>query len=208
VARNLRYAQRDQQMLLPTDMREWLSEDDLVWQVLDVVGELDLSVFLARYRVNGQGAAAYDPAMMLALIIYAHVVGIKSSRAIERACTRDVAFKVITGQLVPDHSTITRFLAGNREAVVGLFAQVLRICHQAGMVRVGVIAIDGTKIAANASWAKSYTAAALARRVVQEQAAFEGLAAGLVGEQVAVDAAEDAEHGPDGGGPGDDLPPQ
>lgn len=194
-------------MLLPVDLREWLAEDDLVWHVLDVVDQLDLTAFYARYRVNGQGAAAYDPAMMLALIVYAHAVGVKSSRAIERACTRDAGFKVVTGLLVPDHCTIARFIQTHRKAVEGLFGQVLRLCHQAGMARLGVIAVDGTKIAANASWAKSYTGDALAHQVVEEQAAFDALAAELIGEQVAVDAGEDDEHGPDGGGRGDDLPP-
>jgi hypothetical protein len=89
--------------------------------------------------------------------------------------------------------------------VQGLFGQVLRLCHEAGMVRLGVIAIDGTKIAANASWAKSYTAETLPHQVAEEQAAFEALAGQLIGAQVAADAAEDGEHG---AGRGDDLPPR
>jgi transposase len=208
MAQNLRVGQRDQVMLLPVDLREWLPEDDLVWHVLDVVEQLDLAAFYARYRINGQGAAAYDPAMMLALTIYAHAVGIKSSRMIERACTRDAGFKVVTGLLVPDHCTISRFVRTHQDALQGLFAQVLRLCHQAGMVRLGVIAIDGTKIAANASWARSYTADALAHQVAEEQAAFDALAAQLIEAQVAIDEAEDTEHGSDGGGRDDDLPPQ
>jgi transposase len=205
VAQNLIRADRDQLMLLPVDVRDWLDEDDIVWHVLEVVESLDLSAFYRRYRANGQGAAAFDPAMMVALVIYAQAVGVRSSRSIERACTRDAGFKVVTGQLVPDHCTITRFLKEHREALTGLFAQVLRLCHAAGMTRVGVIAVDGTKIAANASWAKSYTDAALAHQVVEEQAAFTALAAELLGEQVATDETEDAEHGPDRG---DDLPPR
>lgn len=202
---NLIRPQRDQVMLLPVDMREWLDEDDLAWHVLDVVADLDLSGFYARYRRNGQGGAAFDPAMMLALVIYAQAVGVRSSRAIERACTRDVGFKLVSGQLVPDHCTITRFVKEHQEAITGLFAQVLRVCHAAGMTRVGVIAVDGTKIAANASWAKSHTAAALAHQIGEEQAAFERLAAQLLGEQVAADEAEDAQHGSDRG---DELPPK
>jgi transposase len=200
---NLIRAERDQLMLLPVDVREWLAEDDIVWTVLEVVAGLDLSGFYARYRVNGQGAAAFDPAMMVGLVVYAQAVGVRSSRSIERACTRDAGFKVITGQLVPDHSTITRFLQDHREALTGLFAQVLRLCHAAGMTRVGVIAVDGTKIAANASWAKSYTARALAHQIDEEQRAFAELAGSLLGEQVATDAAEDAKYGPDRG---DELP--
>lgn len=203
---NLICAERDQLMLLPVDVREWLGEDDIAWHVLDVVDQLDLSGFYARYRANGQGAAAFDPAMMVALVIYAHAVGVRSSRAIERACTRDAGFKVVTGQLVPDHSTITRFLKEHREALTGLFAQVLRLCHAAGMTRVGVIAVDGTKIAANASWAKCHTEAALDHQIVEEQQAFTELAAQLLGEQVATDAAEDGEYGEDDRG--DRLPPQ
>jgi transposase len=201
---NLIRADRDQLMLMPVDVREWLGEDDLAWHVLDVVDGLDLSVFYARYRRNGQGAAAFDPAMMVALVIYAQTVGVRSSRAIERACTRDAGFKVVTGMLAPDHCTITRFLRDHHAALTGLFAQVLRLCHAAGMARVGVIAVDGSKVAANASWEKSYTDAALAHQVAEEQLAFTELAASLLGEQVATDAAEDAAYGP--GRRGDELP--
>ena len=136
-------------------------------------------------------------------MIYAQAVGLDSSRAIERACTRDAGFKLVTGQLVPDHSTLTRFLSDHRDALTGLFAQVLRLCRAAGMTRVGVIAVDGTKIAANASWAKSYTADALAHQIDEEQLAFAELAGALLGAQVATDAAEDAQYGPDRG---DELP--
>jgi transposase len=198
-------ADRDQLMLMPVDVREWLGEDDLVWQVLDAVEQLDLSGFYRRYRANGQGAAAFDPAMMVALVFYAHAVGVRSSRAIERACTRDAGFKVVTGQLVPDHSTITRFLQTHSAALKDLFAQVLGLCHAAGMVRVGVIAIDGTKIAANASWAKSYTAAALDHQITEAEQGYRQLAAELLEEHAAADAAENDEHGPDRG---DEPPPQ
>lgn len=203
VVQNFIRGERDQLMLLPVDMREWLPQDDIVWTVLEVVAGLDLSGFYGRYRVNGQGAAAFDPEMMVGLVIYAQAVGVGSSRAIERACTRDAGFKLVTGQLVPDHSTITRFLSDHRDALTGLFAQVLQLCRVAGMTRVGVIAIDGTKIAANASWAKSYTAAALAHQIDEEQLAFAELAGALLGAQVAADAAEDAQFGPDRG---DELP--
>lgn len=213
MARNLRVPRRDQAMLFPVDLREWLPENDLVWFVLDVVEQMDLAEFYARLRVNGQGGAAYDPAMMVALLVYANAVGVNSSRSIERACTRDAGFKVVTGLLQPDHSTISRFLKDNQALVKSLFVQVLRLCRQAGMARLGVISIDGTKIAANASWAKSYTAAALDHQIAETQAeitsmeqAIERNAARLVAEQVALDEAEDARHGPDGGGPDEDLP--
>jgi len=194
----------EQGFLLPPDVREWLPEDELAWTVKDVVDALDLSAFYRSYRANGQGAAAFDPALMVAVLVYAHAVGVRSSRAIERACVRDVAFRVLAGNKVPDHATIARFFTRHRQALTDLFAQVLRICHQAGMVRLGVIAVDGTKIAANASWSANHTAKALAHQIPEEQARFAALAAELLDEHAATDAAEDAEHGPDRG---DELPP-
>lgn len=194
----------DQGFLLPPDVREWLPEGELAWTVKDVVESMDLSAFHRSYRANGQGAAAFDPALMVAVLMYAHAVGVRSSRAIERSCVRDVAFRVLAGNQVPDHATIARFFTRHREALEGLFAQVLRLCHEAGMVRLGVIAVDGTKIAANASWSANHTAAAMAHQVTEEQARFDALAAELLDEQAATDAAEDAEHGPDRG---DELPP-
>lgn len=194
----------DQGFLLPPDVRDWLPADELAWTVKDVVESLDLSVFYRSYRANGQGAAAFDPALMVAVLVYAHAVGVRSSRAIERACVRDVAFRVLAGNQVPDHATIARFFRRHRKALTGLFAQVLRLCAEAGMVRLGVIAVDGTKIAANASWSKNQTAKALAHQVAEEQSRFKRLAAELLDEQAATDAAEDAEHGEDRG---DELPP-
>lgn len=194
----------DQGFLLPPDVRDWLPEDELAWTIKDAVGSFDLSAFRSSYRANGQGAAAFDPALMVAVLLYAHAVGVRSSRAIERCCVRDVAFRVLAGNQVPDHATIARFVARHREPLKGLFAQVLRLCSQAGMVRLGVIAVDGTKVAANASWSRNQTAAALAHRVAEEQAGYDQLAADLLDEHAATDAAEDAEHGPDRG---DELPP-
>ena len=194
----------DQGFLLPPDVREWLAEDELAWTVKDVVESLDLSAFYRAYRASGQGAAAFDPALMVAVLMYAHAVGVRSSRAIERHCARDVAFRVLAGNQVPDHATIARFLTRHRKPLKGLFSQVLRLCHQAGMVRLGVIAVDGTKVAANASWSRNQTAKSLAHQVAEEQARFDALAADLLDEHAATDAAEDAEHGPDRG---DELPP-
>lgn len=194
----------DQGFLLPPDVRDWLAEDELAWTVKDVVESLDLSAFYRGYRANGQGAAAFDPALMVAVLMYAHAVGVRSSRAIERSCARDVAFRVLAGNQVPDHATIARFVTRHRKPLKGLFAQVLRLCHEAGMVRLGVIAVDGTKIAANASWSRNQTARSLAHQVAEEQARYDKLAAQLLDEHAATDAAEDAEHGPDRG---DELPP-
>ena len=122
---------REQELLLPPSLREWLPEDHLAWFVIDAVGELDLAAFLAAYRADGHGRAAHDPAMMVALIVYAYAIGERSSRRIERRCREDVAFRVITANQVPDHATIARFRVRHERALGDLFGQVLRLCADA-----------------------------------------------------------------------------
>ena len=109
VGYNFAAVDRDQLMLLPPSMADWLAEDHLVWFVLDVVDQLDLSAFLAGYRADGRGGAAYHPAMMVALLVYAYSVGERSSRNIERRCVEDVAFRVVAANQCPDHATVARF---------------------------------------------------------------------------------------------------
>jgi transposase len=138
-------------MLLPVDLREWLPADHLVWFVLETVDELDTSALERSRRRGGAGAAGYDPQMLLGLLVYAYCQGVRSSRQIERLCLTDVAFRVLCAQDGPDHTTIARFRAEAREAFVDLFSQVLMIAARAGLGRFGTVAIDGTKIAANAS---------------------------------------------------------
>ena len=196
-------ADADQSFLLPPDVRDWLAPEDLAWCVRDVVATLDLGAFYNAYRGNGQGRAAFDPAMMVSIFIYSHAVGVRSSRAMERHCQRDVAFRVLTGNLQPDHATIARFFTRHRDALEGLFSQALGLCHAAGMVRLGEIAIDGTKVAANASWSANHTEAALGHQVDEAQARFDALSAALLAEQAATDAAEDAAFG---AARGDELP--
>ena len=123
---------RDQQFLLPVDMREWLPDDDLVWLVLDAVEHSDLSAFRAAYRADGQGRPAFDPALMVALLLYGYCQGVRSSRELERRCGRDVAFRVITGGHRPDHATIARFRARHETALEVVFTEVLRLCAEAG----------------------------------------------------------------------------
>src|SRR5690242_4619160 len=108
MAKGFRPVVRDQQFLLPVDMREWLPDEHLVWLVLDVVAELDLSVLRSRYALGGVGRQAYDPGMLLALLVYGYCLGVRSSRAIERACHTDVAFRVVCAQDPPDHTRIAR----------------------------------------------------------------------------------------------------
>ena len=138
-------------MLLPVDMRDWLPEDDLVFIVLDAVGTLDLGEFRRQYRADGHGRAAFDPEMMVALLLYGYCQGERSSRVIEKRCVRDVAYRVITGGLRPDHATIARFRARHETALGGLFSQVLRVLAAEGMVSLGLLSLDGTKLAGNAA---------------------------------------------------------
>lgn len=139
-------------MLLPVDMHEWLPSDHLVWFVVDTVEVLDTSgLEQATRRRGGAGAAGYDPRMLLALMVYAYCQGVRSSRQIERMCFTDVAFRVLCAQDGPDHTTIARFRVDARDIFSDLFSQVLMIAAQAGLCRFGTVAIDGTKIAANAS---------------------------------------------------------
>ena len=142
---------RGQLFLIPPDMREWLPENHLVWWLLAVVERLDTKVLHRRRRRGGQGRAGYDPDMLLALLVYAYCTKVRSSRQIERLCETDVAYRVICAGRVPDHSTIARFRQEQARVAARLFADVLAICAQAGLAQVGVVALDGTKIAANAS---------------------------------------------------------
>jgi transposase len=142
---------RGQEMLLPPSLTDWLAEDHLVWTVLGAVEQMDLDGFYGAYRANGQGRAAYDPAMLVALLLYSYSVGLRSSRQVERACRGDVAFKVITAMRVPDHSTIAEFRRRHEVAIGELFSSVLALCGEAGLVRVGEIAVDGTRMRASAS---------------------------------------------------------
>ncbi len=142
---------RDQPYLLPPSLKDWLPEDHLAFFLLDAVKEMDLHSFYVGYREDGWGAPAFEPTMMVSLLLYAYCMGERSSRRIERRCQEDIAFRVITANAAPDHSTIARFRQANEQALSACFTQVLGLCAAAGLVRVGVVALDGTKIEANAS---------------------------------------------------------
>src|SRR5438552_18609722 len=142
---------RDQAFLMPPSLRDWLAEDHLAWTVLAAVAEMDLSAFYGAYRADGHGRPAYEPSMMVALLLYAYARGNRSSRGIERECREDVVYKLITAMRVPDHSTIAEFRRRHERALGELFSEVLALCDEAGLVEVGVISIDGTKIRADAS---------------------------------------------------------
>ena len=132
--------------------REWLSDDHQVYFLLDLVDELDLSAILIPAQAKDpRGEKGFDPRMMTMLLLYAYCVGIVSSRKIERACYEDLAFRVLTGNQQPDHSRISEFRRRNLDALKDLFVQILRLCQKAGMVSLGHVALDGTKVQANAS---------------------------------------------------------
>src|SRR4051794_14684586 len=164
---------REQSFLMPPDVRGWLSEGHLAWLVLEAVGEMNLEGFYAAYRWDGRSRPAYDPAMMVALLLYAYARGTRSSRHIERACEEDVAFRVPAAQLRPDHATIARFVDRHQEAIAGLFGEVLSLCAKQGLASVGVIAVDGTKLAGNASRNANVDYEQLAREILEEAQAVD-----------------------------------
>jgi transposase len=163
-----------------------------VWFVLDAVETLDLGEFYGAYRADGHGRAAHDPAMMVALLLYSYAVGERSSRAIERRCREDVPTRVICANRAPDHTTISRFRARHEVALSRTFTQILGLCAKAGLVSVGVVALDGTTIAADASPAATRTHASIREEVER-----------MLGEAAEVDAAEDEQFGD---ARGDELP--
>ena len=177
--------------MLPPDVRDWVPPDHLAWFVIDAVRSLELGAFYAAYRADGHGRAAYEPSMMVTLVLYSFAVGVESSRAIERHCREHVAYRVITGNLVPDHVTIARFICRHEQALAALFSQVLGLCAEAGLVDSGVVSVDGTRIAANAS------------RERNQQ--FGQIAMEIVLQVKATDEAEDEEFGE---ARGDELPEQ
>jgi len=182
---------RDQSFLLPPDVRDWLPDGHLAWFVLDAVAGMDLSGFYGAYRADGVGRRPYDPSAMVALLLYGYARGVRSARKLERACEEDVAFKMIAMLETPDHATIARFVERHEVALAELFGQVLGLCAQAGLVRPGVVAIDGTKMAGNAS-----------RESIRD---FAQLAREIVAEAKAIDEAEDELYGEERG---DELPEQ
>jgi transposase len=140
----------------------------VAWFVIEAVAVVDLSGFYAAYRTDGHGRAAYGPSLMVALILYALAARVRSSRAIERHCGQDVAYRVITGNLVPDHATIARFISRHERALADLFGEVLKLCDRAGLVKPGVVSIDGTRIAGDASPEVNYGFEQIAREVLAE----------------------------------------
>jgi transposase len=193
MAKGYRPVDRDQPFLFPPDMREWLPPDHPVWLVIRAVGEhMDTSAFHAGRKTGGAGAAGYDPDMLVTVLVWAYAHGVRSSREIERLCGTDVAFRVICAGNLPDHATFARFRGDFPGAVASFFAEVLRLCARLGMGKLGTVALDGMKIAANASKPANRTEGKLAEQAVAAHAA--------------ADQAEDALFG--AGRRGDEVPPE
>jgi transposase len=192
MAYNFLGGDRDQPFLLSPDLRDWLPQGHLAWFILDVADQLDLAPFYLAHRDDGHGHPAYDPKTLLGVLLYAYCLGVRSSRQIERRCMEDLAFRVLAANQTPDHVTIARFRARHQQALAGFLVTSLKLCAAAGMVRVGTVALDGTKLAGNA-----------AERANRTQEKLEAEVAGILRQAAAADQREDRLFGD---ARGDELP--
>jgi transposase len=174
---------REQVLLMPPSLQEWLPQDHLAWFVLAAVEEMDLAAFYALYRGDGVGRPAHDPGVMVALLLYAYSRGQRSSRRIERACVEDIAHRVICVNEAPDHTTIARFRQRHENAIAGLFSDVLRLCADAGLAGVGLVAVDGTKVHADASHHANRDYEQIAREILAEADAIDALEDEMFGDR-------------------------
>lgn len=192
---NFRFYSQKQLLLLPPNLDDWLPQDHLARFISDTVDALDLTPFLRRFRDNGQGGAAYHPAMMLKVLLYAYCVGTPSSRKIAQAIIDDVAFRWLAANARPDFRTIATFRRRHLDAIKPVFLQVLQLCKRAGLARAGVVALDGTKVAANASSARNRKKKDLS----PEERALLAEVETLLRQAEATDRAEDEQFGDDDG---------
>lgn len=190
----------DQEFLLPPALRDWLPADHLVFYVMDLVGELDLREIYQSYDGSKGGRPPYNPQMMTTLLLYAYCVGIFSSRKIEKACYEQVPFRVLTAEQQPDHDTIAYFRRKHLNALSVLFVQVLRLCQKAGLVKLGHVCLDGTKVKANASKHKAMSYARMEKTAKE----LEEEVKRLFSEAQETDEQEDRLYGK--GNRGDELP--
>ena len=188
-----------QLLLLPPDLRDWLEEGHLAYFILDVVETLDLSEIYASYDGSRGGRPGFDPRLLVGLLVYGYCIGLTSSRKIEKATYESVPFRVLAANQHPDHATIAEFRRRHLGALARLFVQVLRLCEKAGLVRLGHVALDGTKLRANASKHKGMSYGRMEEKVRE----LEAQVADLLAAAEAVDQAEDVEHG---SRRGDELP--
>ncbi len=195
MAYNFISSDRDQMYLLPPDMRDWLPGNHLVWFIMEIVSQLDLTPFYQCYNPKGEGRAAYHPSIMTALYFYSYCTGVRSSRKIEQLCIESVPFRIISGDQQPDHTTISRFRKKFAKELAGLFIQVLTLCYESGLCNVRTVSVDGTKVKADASMASNRTESGLKKDIEK-----------YFKEADQEDALEDELYGPDRRG--DELPPE
>jgi len=168
MALNLRAGDREQSFLMPPSVSDWLPGDHLAYFLVEVVDELDLTAFYAGYRQDGRGGALYDPRMLVSVLLYAYCTGERSSRRIERNLWENVAYRVVAGNAAPDHATLARFRRRHLDSIAGLFDQVLALCVKTGIVDAGVLALDGTKIGADASFFANRTREQLVKEILAD----------------------------------------
>ena len=191
----------DQPFLMPPSLQDWLPQNHLARFVAEVMEELDVQAILDQYvRKDRRGAEGYHPVLLVRVLLYAYCVGEASSRKIQKATYEDVAFRYLAADQHPDHDTIASFRREHLERLGELFGQGLELCREAGLVKVGRVMLDGTKMAANASRRKSMGQEKLER----QEGELERKVKELLAEAEAMDAAEDAQYGK--GKRGDELP--
>ena len=190
----------DEELLLPPSLRDWLPEDHLAYFVSDVVDNLDLSAMDAVYGTEKRGQPPYDPLMMTKVLVYGYCIGVFSSRRIERRLVEDIAFRVLAAGNQPNFRTISDFRKIHLQTLAGLFEQVLKIALEAGAMKVGRVALDGTKVKANASKHKAMSH----DRMLEKEKQLKAEVQQLLEQAEAADAEEDARHGKDRRG--DELP--
>src|SRR5215217_1467944 len=190
----------EQAFLLPPSPRDWLGEDHLAYFISDAVNALDLSAFYQRYEGDGRRNCPFDPQMMVKLLLYGYATGTFSSRKIARRLREDVAFRVLCAENFPAHRTIAEFRERHLEEFGSLFVQVVQIAREAGLARLGIVAVDGTKVKASASKHKAMSYG----RMKEEQDRLRAEIAELTARAAQVDGEEDARYGADQRG--DEIP--
>jgi transposase len=200
MAKTFRSYAPEQDLLLPPSLRDWLPEDHLAYFVSDLIDQLDLSAITAVYEDDERGYPPYHPVMLTKVLVYAYCVGVFSSRKIQRRLVEDVAFRVLAAGNEPDFRTIADFRKRHLSALRGFFEQVLRLAREMGAPRVGRVALDGSKVKANASKHKAMSYG----RMRDKQQQLRDEVKQLLAQAEAADAADDAEYGPDQRG--DELP--
>ena len=200
MSKTFRPYEPDQTFLMPASLQDWLPREHLAYFISDVVEHLDLWAIVGRYAGEERGYPPYHPRMMVKVLLYAYCVGVPSSRKIARRLQEDIAFRVLAANNTPDFRTVSDFRKGHLKALAGLFVQVLKLCQKAGLVKLGHVALDGTKIRANASKHKAMSY----KRMKEEEARLEGEVMELLQRAQAVDAEEDHRYGKDK--EGEELP--